>query len=145
MGAIVVGTDGSAGATLALDRAAGLAKADGATVHVVTAVPPPLREPYVSSARTEHVDAGGVAESVLARARHVLEEAGVAVETHTRGGDPAEAILDVAREVDAELIVVGARGLGGLKRFLLGSVSTKVSHYADRTVMVVRDPAQERG
>jgi nucleotide-binding universal stress UspA family protein len=145
MGPIVVGTDGSPGATLALERAGALAGEGNGTVHLVTAVHvPTLREPIASSARTERIDLGGVADSVLARGRRLLEESGVKVETHSRAGDAAEAIIDVAQEVDADLIVVGARGLTGLQRFLLGSVSAKVSHYADRTVMVVRDPAQER-
>jgi nucleotide-binding universal stress UspA family protein len=146
MGAIVVGTDGSPGATLAVRRAASIAKADGSTVHLVTAIhDPTLHETIASSARNEPVDIAGVAESVLVRACRMVEEEGVACETHTRGGEPASAILDVAKEVDADLIVVGARGRGALQRFLLGSVSAKLSHYADRTVMVVRDPEQEAG
>jgi nucleotide-binding universal stress UspA family protein len=141
MGPIVVGTDGSPGAMLAVRRAATIAAGPGATVHLVTAIPEvSLREPIASSARTENVSMGAVAEDVLARARHALEEAGVAVETHTERGDPAHVILDVAERIDAELIVVGARGLSGLQRFLLGSVSTKVSHYARTSVMVVRPP-----
>lgn len=141
MGPIVVGTDGSQHASLAVERAAQIAEGAGATVHLVCALHDiALREPLGNSARSEHVDLGGVAESVLSRAERTLLDRGVTVETHTRQGEPAEVILDVAKEVDAELIVVGARGLSGLSRFLLGSVSTKLSHYADRSVLVVRQP-----
>jgi nucleotide-binding universal stress UspA family protein len=140
MNSIVVGTDGSEGAERALERAADIAKACGATVHVVVAVPQAYAtETYESSARAEHFGLGDVAESVIARAERKLQDAGVAATTTSRGGDAARVILDVADELDADLIVVGARGLTGLQKFLLGSVSSKVSHYADRTVMVVRD------
>ena len=48
-------------------------------------------------------------------------------------------IIEVALEHDADLIVVGARGLTGLQRFLLGSVSSKLSHHAPCSVMIVRE------
>src|SRR4051794_13390561 len=131
MGPIVVGTDGSPGATLAVHRAATITAGGGASVHLVAAGSGlALSEPVSSSAATQKVDLGAVAESVLARGERIVLEAGVEVETHTRQGDPAKVILDVAEELNADLIVVGARGLTGLERFLLGSVSTKVSHYA---------------
>jgi len=62
----------------------------------------------------------------------------VAVETRAREGDPADAILDVAEERGADLIVVGNRGMAGAKRFLLGSVPNKVSHHAPCSVMIIR-------
>jgi nucleotide-binding universal stress UspA family protein len=55
-----------------------------------------------------------------------------------REGDPADAILDVAEELAAELIVVGNKGMTGAKRFLLGSVPNRVSHHAPCSVMIVR-------
>ena len=60
------------------------------------------------------------------------------VKTHAREGDPADAILDVAEEQGADLIVVGNKGMTGAKRFLLGSVPNKVSHHAPCTVMIIR-------
>jgi nucleotide-binding universal stress UspA family protein len=139
MRSIVVGTDGSSDAELAVERAAEIAKPAGATVHLVTVVGrETFHEPIASSARMGEVDMGGIAESVLARGARKLEDAGVPVETHTREGDPARGLIEVADELDADLIVVGARGKAGLERFLLGSVSHKLSHYSGRTVMVVR-------
>ena len=55
-----------------------------------------------------------------------------------RQGDPADAILDVAEEQGADLIVVGNKGMTGAKRFLLGSVPNKVSHHAPCSVLIVR-------
>ena len=49
-------------------------------------------------------------------------------------------ILKVAQDEDADLIVVGARGLTGLKRFLLGSVSSKLAHHSPCSLMIVREP-----
>ena len=56
---------------------------------------------------------------------------------HESSHGAAEAILDVATEVDADLIIVGARGLGALGRFIRGSVSTKVAHHAPCNVLIV--------
>ena len=60
------------------------------------------------------------------------------VQTFAREGDPADAILDVAEETNADLIVVGNKGMTGARRFLLGSVPNKVSHHAPCNVMIVR-------
>jgi nucleotide-binding universal stress UspA family protein len=59
--------------------------------------------------------------------------------THAREGEPAQALLSVADEQDADLIVVGARGLTGLERFLLGSVTSKLAHHAPCSLMIVRE------
>ena len=60
------------------------------------------------------------------------------MQTHPREGDPADAILDVAEEIEADLIVVGNKGMTGAKRFLLGSVPNKISHHAPCGVYIVR-------
>ena len=64
--------------------------------------------------------------------------AGVTIEQHARQGDPADAILDVAEETKADLIVVGNKGMTGARRFLLGSVPNKVSHHAPCSVLIIR-------
>lgn len=137
---VVVGTDGSPLADHALDRAAKLAGASGARLHIVAAYHDsgPFRERLGSSAKVDLVDLRRVAEEVLARAaahagRHGVE---AAVEAHE--GDAAEVLLRVAEERGADLIVVGSRGLSAAQRFLLGSVSHKVAHHAKSTVMIVR-------
>ncbi|HEY3186960.1 MAG TPA: universal stress protein, partial [Solirubrobacteraceae bacterium] len=77
-------------------------------------------------------------DATLAEAAKMVEKQGVEVETYARQGDPADAILDVAEEENADLIVVGNKGMTGARRFLLGSVPNKVSHHAPCNVMIVR-------
>jgi nucleotide-binding universal stress UspA family protein len=60
------------------------------------------------------------------------------VQTHASEGDPADAILDVAEEIKADLIVVGNKGMTGARRFLLGSVPNNVSHHAPCSVIIVK-------
>ena len=71
-------------------------------------------------------------------ALRAMKEAGVECATYARQGDPADAILDVAEEQGADLIVVGNKGMTGAKRFLLGSVPNKVSHHAPCSVLIIR-------
>jgi nucleotide-binding universal stress UspA family protein len=153
---IVVGTDGSEPAEAAVRRATELASREGARLHLVTAYHRPqvlqerttvwTNEPkgVIDSGRpggeehTETVDLREVAESLLKRASRDAVSKGVEVETHAREGHPAEVIIDVAKQQQADLIVVGSRGLTGIQRYLLGSVSSKVSEHASCSVMIVR-------
>ena len=77
-------------------------------------------------------------EATLRQAAERIEEAGVQAKTYARQGDPADAILDVAEEQSADLIVVGNKGMEGARRFLLGSVPDKISHHAPCCVMIIR-------
>jgi nucleotide-binding universal stress UspA family protein len=77
-------------------------------------------------------------DATLRTAAEQIGEAGVQVDTYARQGDPADAILDVAEEQNADLIIVGNKGMTGAKRFLLGSVPNKVSHHAPCSVMIIR-------
>ena len=124
-----------------MEEAIRAAREDGAALHIVTAFPDPalIRERITSGATSVSVNLSEVADSVLARAAERAEEQGVKAETYASEGDPAEEILEVATKVDADLIVVGNRGLSGIRRFLLGSVSSKVSAHAPCSVMIVRD------
>jgi nucleotide-binding universal stress UspA family protein len=141
---IVVGTDGSETATQAVRQATDLARAVGAKLELVSAYEPvpaqrlnqerrqaPEDLQWAISPR-EDVDATLEAAAVVAR------EAGVPVEVYPRQGDPADAILDVAEEREADLIIVGNKGMTGAKRFLLGSVPNKVSHHAPCSVLIIR-------
>jgi len=140
MNAIVVGTDGSPGAEAAVQKVIELVRDSGATVHLVCAYPGRSAMQRIGmTARQEPVDMRGVAGDVLARAERRFEEAGFAVEKHAREGDPAHTILEVAGEKDADLIVVGARGDTGLRRFMLGSVPAKLAHHAPSSLLIVRE------
>jgi nucleotide-binding universal stress UspA family protein len=107
---IVVGTDGSEPAERAVREAIDIAARDGARLHIVTAYPDPamvLRERITSGATRMDVNLRDVADSVVARHERDAEERGVQVVTHARESNPAEAILEVANEQNADLIVVG--------------------------------------
>jgi nucleotide-binding universal stress UspA family protein len=75
---------------------------------------------------------------ILDSAVGLAKKEGVDAEPFPREGDPADAILDVAEETNADLVVVGNKGMTGAKRFLLGSVPNKVSHHASSGVYIVR-------
>jgi nucleotide-binding universal stress UspA family protein len=143
-GSIVVGTDGSDTAGEAVRQATELAQAVGAKVHLVSAFEPVgnqrLREERqeVPEDMSWMVNQREDVDATLREAEDKLKEAGVEVETFARQGDPADAILDVAEEQKADLIVVGNKGMSGAKRFLLGSVPNKVSHHAPCSVMIIR-------
>ena len=77
-------------------------------------------------------------EATLEAAGERARKSGVQAATYARQGDPADAVLDVAEEQKADLIVVGNKGMTGAKRFLLGSVPNKVSHHAPCSVMIIR-------
>jgi nucleotide-binding universal stress UspA family protein len=142
---IVVGTDGSDTASRAVREAVELARVSGASLDVVSAYEP-ATAPQLSSAERLEVpgdvqyEVAGRQEVnlVLDRAAGEAERVGVSVSTHAREGDPADALLDVAEETKADLLVVGNKGMTGAKRFLLGSVPNKVSHHAPCSVFIVR-------
>jgi nucleotide-binding universal stress UspA family protein len=141
---IVVGTDGSGTATEAVRRAIELARLSGGKLAIVAAFEPIPQ----TRLREEQAELpGDVSHTVgpredvnvaLDAAVGMAKQAGVETEPFPREGDPADAILDVAEENDADLIVVGNKGMTGAKRFLLGSVPNKVSHHAPCGVYIVR-------
>ena len=141
---IVVGTDGSDTAQKAVDEAVDLAKALGAKLWLVSAYEPVPKARLREEARQTPADLQWMVnpreevDSTMSDAADVVRGAGVEVETCAREGDPADAILDVAEERDADLIVVGNKGMTGARRFLLGSVPNKVSHHAPCSVLIVR-------
>jgi nucleotide-binding universal stress UspA family protein len=143
-GSIVVGTDGSNTAGEAVRQATELAQSLGAKVYLVSAYEP-VPEGRLRDERQQvpedlqwMVNPREDVEETLQEGAKSLEGQGVEVETLAREGDPADAILDVAEEKNADLIVVGNKGMTGAKRFLLGSVPNKVSHHAPCSVMIIR-------
>jgi nucleotide-binding universal stress UspA family protein len=143
-GSIVVGTDGSETANEAVRQATELARSVGASIDLVSAYEPVntarLREEQTQVPKDMEwmVNPREDVEGTLKEAAEQIREAGVDVQTFAREGDPADAILDVAEEENADLIVVGNKGMTGARRFLLGSVPNKVSHHAPSSVMIIR-------
>ena len=141
---IVVGTDGSETAGKAVQQATELAKQVGASINLVSAYEPVANRRLREEARDVPKDLEWMVnpredvEATLKDAGEQVEEAGVKVDTFAREGDAADAILDVAEEQNADLIIVGNKGMTGAKRFVLGSVPNKVSHHAPCSVLIVR-------
>jgi nucleotide-binding universal stress UspA family protein len=146
---ILLATDGSEEATLAAQTATDLANKTGSELHVVyTRNPPSSRAfyegyeegadvgAYLQDENEEHTRRG---QGLLDEQVRKIDAAGGSVaEAHLRVGRPDEEITALAEEIGAGLIVIGSRGLGGLRRALLGSVSDAVVRHAHCPVLVVR-------
>ena len=141
---ILVPTDGSGDARLAVQVAADLARRTGAALHLAhawqlmlyagdhlvysTALP--------SDYLTMYEEAG---RAILAEeSERVATLGGTVAATHLLQGRPADTMVDLARTIDADLIVIGSRGLGPLRRLVLGSVSDGIAHHAPCPVLTVR-------
>jgi len=138
---ILLATDGSEGAEPAARAAIDLSNRTGGKLHAAHAwVPlPHFAHPSLVSARYHPPYEEG-ARRILDEQLGRIEQAGGTVsEAHLIEGRPADAILDLAEQIGADLIVAGSRGLGSVKRLLVGSVSLGLVHHADRPVLVVRE------
>ena len=141
---IVVGTDGSETAGEAIRQAVDVAKLSGAQLSIVSAYEPIGKrrvegEQLQAPADVQHeINPREDVNLVLEAAATIAKQAGVEVQTHPVEDAPADALLNVAEETKADLIVVGNKGMTGTRRFLLGSVPNNVSHHAPCSVMIVR-------
>jgi nucleotide-binding universal stress UspA family protein len=143
---IVVGTDGSTGASVAVDAAIELARVTGARLHVVNAertvtayqlaAATDVGVPVVDIAESNEA-IHALAERVCAQVVERADGAGVKAEAHCIPGDAAEALLKVARDTQCDLLVVGNRGMTGVRRFVLGSVPNKLSHHCPTSLLIV--------
>jgi nucleotide-binding universal stress UspA family protein len=141
---ILLATDGSEEARQAAQAAAELSKDTGSEVHVTYVLPSP------AELRGHHLYSRDVMRSVLEQAegdaRLFLEEqanqvgasGGKVAETHLRAGEPDKEIVKLSEELGAGTIVIGSRGLGAVRRALMGGVSESVVRYAHCPVFVVR-------
>jgi nucleotide-binding universal stress UspA family protein len=146
---ILLATDGSEEATWAAQTAIDLANKTGSELHVVYADTLPY-SPALYEGYQEGVDVGAYlqdeSEELMRIGQGRLDEqvrkikaaGGSVAQAHYRVGRPDVEITALAEEMGAGLIVVGSRGLGGLRRTMLGSVSDSVVRHAHSPVMVVR-------
>ena len=142
---IVVGTDGSARAGIAVRQAVELAKPGGATLHLVHVVRTTamLGSEYGDAAAiaAAHMELHDDGERICAQAAADAKREGIPTQIHNVDGDPADVLLKVAEAVDADLVVIGNRGMSGIKRFVLGSVPNKVSHHCPCSLLIVNTDA----
>ena len=141
---IVVGTDGSETATEAVKTAIELAKLSKGKLEIVSAYAPIPQDRLKQEVEGISGDVSHVVnpredvQFILDNAAAEAKKAKVDVVTHPREGDPADAILDVAEENGADLVLIGNKGMTGARRFLLGSVPNKISHHAPCDVWIVK-------
>ena len=140
---ILLATDGSEDAALAARAAADLSKETGSELHVVHVLPRFPRHAYPGITPEVY---SYVLDETYEEARRLLDEeakrvesdGGRVAESHIRRGQFSDEILDLAEEIGAGLILMGSRGLGPVKRLLLGSVAEGVAHHAPCPVLVLR-------
>ena len=150
---ILLATDGSNDAAVAVRTAVNLANKTGSELHVVYVEEVPRRLSSSESSLESMIDpefeeqmrqqAQAAASQFLEEQVQKIEEAGgEIVQAHPRLGRPYAEIVHLAEELDAGMVVVGSRGEGGVRRALLGSVSDSVVRHAHCPVLVVRKEEQ---
>lgn len=132
---VVVGADGSDTAAEAVRVATELVKLSNGNLHIVTAYRPAQLRSEAGGEFSESLTSGDVAEAVLADLASRARTSGVAVDTHLQNGAAADVICEVATQVKADVIVVGNKGMTGLRR-VLGSVPNSVAHQAPCAVLI---------
>ena len=144
---ILVATDGSEEAKLAITTAADLAKATNSELHIAYVFPTAVQRPFpnpilarpADEMERELEEAMGQAQSFLDREVEQVKGEGVSVaDTHLVRGQPDREVVHLSEDIDAGLIVMGSRGLGGMRRALMGSVSDSVVRHAHCPVLIVR-------
>lgn len=137
---ILVATDGSEDAILAAQAAADVATKTGARLHVLYVWKAEF--PKISAAEVASTPAGWYeqqAGGLLAEQVELIEDSGATVtRAHLRRGRPAEEIAGLCEELGADLLVVGSRRLGTIKRLITGSVSERVVRLAPCPILIVR-------
>jgi len=138
---IVIAVDFSEHSAEAVQAGTELAKQFGAEVHLIHAfeIPVPVLTPYEVALPDNFVgDARSAARRELDSVEKQVGGAGVQVSAHLRDGPPDTAIDELAREIDADLIVMGTRGNTGLKHVLLGSVAERTLRHAPCPVLTIK-------
>lgn len=134
---IIVGTDGSERATGIIDHAAELAKLCNAELHIVEGCGSPVvMAPMAGAvAAIDPRETVTACTSALEPIADRLRLGGLSVEIHVLAESGQAALIDVAEQIGADLIVVGNRGMTGARRFL-GSVPASISHHAPCSVLI---------
>jgi nucleotide-binding universal stress UspA family protein len=141
---ILLATDGSEEAELALGMAVELARSTDSELHVLSVGMPDLPG-YVELLEEAYRRLERKGQQTLDEQVKKIEEAGgiVAKAHFTMEGPPGQEIVSLAEEIGAGLIVMESRGLGGIRRALMGSVSDSVVRHSHCPVLVVRKEEPE--
>jgi len=141
---ILACTDGSEQSRKALKEAAKIAKCFSGEVTVIYVedfIPHPAEiGPYFSEEAFKQFEERSKEESVriIADAVKIFDEQEIQVKTISKKGHPSETISRVASEGGFNMVVIGSRGLGGLKKLLLGSVSNAVAQGTEASILIVK-------
>ena len=140
---IVVGTDSSESSFDAVKQASELAAATKAELHIVCvaslAADLALRGVTPLAIPDDYDDeAKKAAANAVEQARTIATSAGAKATVHVLSGDPSTALMDFCKKQSADLLVVGAHGMTGAARFLLGSVPNRCAHHAPCSVLIAR-------
>ncbi len=138
---VLLATDGSEEAGLALRAAADLVNSTDSELHVVHVFPSDVGVPYPAEVlqREPPDQSKQQAQAFLDRQVERIRAEGMAVAgSYLRAGRPANEIVRLSEELGVGLIIMGSRGLGGVRRALMGSVSDSVARHAPCPVMIVR-------
>ena len=132
---VLVAADASVTASKAVETAVELVKALGGELHVVTAYDPGAVK--VEKLPDEYIDrVTDPADLLLEKLRASVRAQGVEAKYYPAAGEPSEAIVTVADKIGADLIIVGNKGMKGVRR-VLGSVPNSVAHKANCSVLIV--------
>lgn len=137
---ILVPVDGSENSDRAVDQAIDLAKKYRAELQLIHVVP--VTTALVTGPEALAIDVSKQLESsgerILSAALSKVEGQELEAVTRLEHGQPADKVIEVAKDENFDVIVIGSRGLGRVARFFLGSVSDKVSHHAPCAVLIVK-------
>ena len=145
---ILLATDGSSEASLALTTAADMANSTDSELHVAYVFPTAVQRPFPNPILARPADEREhELDEAMQQAQHFLDQQvdkvkqeGVSVaEAHLVRGRPDREVVHLSEEIGAGLIIMGSRGLGGVRRALMGSVSDSVVRHAHCPVMIVRE------
>jgi len=144
---VLVALDGSEEATLAATTAVDVAQSTGSELHLVNVRPmtmyiDPSTDRVRRIADVEEAAKREAQEFLDAQLKQIQDAGGSVAQAHISLGRPDEEIVGLADEIEAGLVVMGSRGMGGLKRLLMGSVSDSVVRHAHCPVLVVRKQAR---
>ena len=140
---ILVATDGSRYSTAAVSEAIGIAKKNKGKLTVIAVVPAELATPtdieFVATQRELIAEKEmHTAEKNAKDVKEAAVKAGVEVQAFVMTGKPADAVIEIAKEKNADLIVVGSHGRTGLEKLLMGSVAERVIVLSSCAVLVVK-------